>query len=302
MQKVVVEKNTDIDSLAKALDLVSKNGEIFIKNGFYKEKIIIKKDNIKIIGESKENVIIAFDDYSLKIHEDKRDYNTFRTATMIVKGNNCSLENISIMNLANEKKYHQAIALEVLGNNFKAKNCYFTSYQDTLFLGPLPDDLKIRYFNFLSKEELFIEGNVYSKFINCEIEGAIDFIFGSGSSLFENCTLISSDSGYVFAPSHSLFQNDGFYVLNCTFKKKNESVNNVYISRPWRSFGKTIILNCFFENHIIDGYDFWNNPHPEIYNRFYEYPFNNKRNKLIHFLNDLEYQDIIKEIKIKIKI
>lgn len=299
MKEIVVSKKSELCCINDALKYVDENGTIIIiKQGIYNEKIVINKSNIYLKGE--EGTIITYSDYSRKIHRDGRDYNTFRTPSVTILGENCSMENITILNTSKSASCGQAIALAVYGNHFKAKNCSFISEQDTLLLGPLPDDLKQRYFDFLTPKELFIDGSKYSKFESCCIEGNIDFIFGCGSSLFEKCKLISNGSGYVAAPSHSMFQNDGFNFLKCDFIKKFENIHNVYIARPWRAFGKVNILNCNFENHILDeGYTFWNNPHPEIFNRFYEYPLLNKRNKLIHTYSNEECQSLIKDLKEK---
>ncbi len=271
---------------------------IYIEEGIYNEKIIISVDNIKIIGKGK--VIFIYNDYAKKVHEDGRDYNTFRTQTFQVLSNNVTLENITIENKSIAKVHGQAIALSVLGNHFKAINCNLISEQDTLFLGPLPDDLKIRYTKFLKNEETFINGNLYSIFLNCNIEGNIDFIFGTGTSLFNNCNFISNGSGYVFAPAHSLFQEYGFYALNCNFIKKDNNINDVYIGRLWRPYGNLNLIDCTFVDHINElGYQSWNNLHPEVFNRIYEYPLINNREKYIHtFKNDayLKTLNLIKKI------
>ncbi len=299
MKKIVVSKDSSVCYINDAIKMADENGTIIkIKKGIYNEKVIINKPNILLKGE--EDVVITFNDYSRKIHSDGRDYNTFRTPSVTILGDNCKMENITIINNCKSSTCGQAVALAIYGNNFKAKNCTLISEQDTLFLGPLPDDLKERYFDFLSRNELFIEGSLYSKFESCTIEGNIDFIFGSGSSLFANCNLISNGSGYVIAPAHSMYQNDGFNFIDCNFIKKDGKINNVYIARPWRAFGKINILNCKFESHILEiGYTFWNNPHPEIYHRFYEYPLLANRNELIHTYNNEDFKSLIDELNLK---
>lgn len=302
MQEIIVKKNSKINTIEKALEIAYKNDikKIKICNGVYHEKIILKLNDIELIGENKAQVIITNDDYAKKIHSDGRDYNTFRTATLLVLGNNCTLKNLTILNPSESQTCSQAISLEVMGNKFKAQNCSFTSEQDTLLIGPLPDDLKERYTNFLSKEELFIEGSIYAKFTDCTIQGNIDYIFGTGSCLFANCELVSSGKGYVIAPAHSLFQQDGFNFINCHFFQVNLEPESVYIARPWRTFGKVNIINCTFDKHIKkEGYTSWNNKYPNVYNRIYEYPLLNSRVDWVKTYTAKEIEYLISEIQEK---
>lgn len=299
MKEIIVSKTGNIKTIKEALEICQFENDITIRvqEGIYHEKITIKNDNVIFIGENRKKVILDFDDYAFKIHEDGRDYNTFRTATCSILGNNCSMQNLTIRNTSVAKTCGQAIALEVYGNYFKANNIDIISEQDTLFLGPLQDDLKERYSTFLEKNKLFIEGNLYSKFKNCTIEGNVDFIFGTSSALFYNCSFVSNGKGYVFAPSHSLFQEIGFNAIECKFIAKNKDINDVYIARPWRRYGKINILNCKFAKHIKkEGYIKWNNPHPEIFNRFYEYPLKEKRISWINTYSKDEFTKLLKKL------
>lgn len=298
MNTIIVGKSEKIKSINEALNYLKEDDEntIFLKKGIYEEKIRLNSSNLVLEGESKDEVIILYHDYSKKIHEDKRDYNTFRTATIMVLGNNITFKNLTIKNDIKANFGGQAVALSIFANHFKAININILSEQDTLLLGPLPDDLKERYTNFLTNEELFIEGSLYSKFDNCYIEGNIDFIFGSGEALFRNCSLISNGKGYVSAPSHSLFQKYGFNFINCNYINKQNDIDNVYIARPWRSYGKNVVINCSFDKHIKkDGYTSWNNKHPENYIRFIEYPLNHTY-QYLKTLSTQELNDYLDEL------
>lgn len=299
MDIINVSKKNTINTIKKALSLVtSKNMTLInIDEGVYNEKITIDKDNIILKGKGINKTIITFDDYSKKIHQDGRDFNTFRTPTLKILGNNCKLFDLTIENSSTSKDKGQAIALANYGNKLVASNIKIISEQDSLFLGPLPDDLKERYSNFLTKKELFIEGNIYSKFSNCIIQGNIDFIFGCGEALFNECEIISSSSGYVTAPSHSMFQNLGFIFNNCHFKRMNDLVNDVNLSRLWRPYGKVYFINCFYDQHINkEGATNWNNKYPQIYSRIYEYPKKHNRVDWINNLNKDEYKELMDKI------
>ncbi|MEG1706978.1 MAG: pectinesterase family protein, partial [Clostridia bacterium] len=135
----------------------------------------------------------------------------------------------------------QCVALSVCGSNFVADNCIFTSTQDTLFCAPLPDDLVIRYLDFLPTNLNYIEGETVQKYINCTIVGSVDFIFGCANALFLKCNIVSINCGeswsYVVAPAHSLKQTIGFVFVECDFTSSSCSEKSVYLARPWRDFG-----------------------------------------------------------------
>ena len=62
---------------------------IYVKNGVYKEKIVIPSwlTNIEICGESVENTIITYDDHAnIRLVETNKPMGTFRTYTVKVEG------------------------------------------------------------------------------------------------------------------------------------------------------------------------------------------------------------------------
>jgi pectinesterase len=87
-------------------DLGEKEVKIYVKNGAYKEKLIIPswKIKISIIGENTENTIITFDDYSGKTNPSGEDalgnakFSTYTSFTVLVQGNDTQLENLTIIN------------------------------------------------------------------------------------------------------------------------------------------------------------------------------------------------------------
>ena len=88
----VSKDNTgDYNSIQQAIDSISPSCEretIFIKNGIYKERVEIKKDNITLIGESKEHTVITEGYYALMTMPDNSRRGTFRSYTFFVNANN----------------------------------------------------------------------------------------------------------------------------------------------------------------------------------------------------------------------
>ncbi len=257
--------NSIMEELAKY-----QNNEIihvYLANGVYYQKLRIYNDNITFTGESKTDTIISFDDYATKIHSDGKEYNTFRTPTMTILGNNVVLENMTIRNTAGYgKEISQAVALSLYGDLITLRDCNLEGYQDTLFCGPLPEDLTIRYQGFLPDEELNTK-LTHQRFLHCTIKGSVDFIFGSASALFEDCDIYALLPGYIAAPS--TYENAEIGLV--FYKSKIISITSeVYLARPWREHGCSIFCDCIFEGEFAkERYHDWN----KHKYRFYETPY-----------------------------
>ena len=263
------------DDLQHILDGLSAPTTIYLKSGIYNQKIEIKTDGVKLVGESRENTVITYGDFAKKIHEDGKEYNTFRTYTLCVTGEGCSLENLTVKN-SNTKpeEVGQCVALSVNCKSFYAENVNLISTQDTLFLAPFPDDLVIRYRGFIPHRQLHIEGKALHFFKSCKISGTVDFIFGCSEAYFKDCEIISlyekRGEGYIAAPAHPLAEDNAFVFLDCDLKAEGAEDNSVYLARPWRDFGKCVFLNCRADKHInSELFDKWNDTERDKSARFY---------------------------------
>ena len=249
---------------------------IYIEKGVYNQKVEILRDNVTVIGEGEETKI-TFSDYARKIHADGQEYNTFRTYTLCVTGNNVRLENFTVENSNTDPAaVGQCVALSVHGNNFSAVNMNLVSTQDTLFLSPFPDDLVVRYRGFIPHRQLYREGTNLHLFKNCKISGTVDFIFGCSEAYFLGCEIISlKDSrncGFVAAPAHPLAEDRGFTFIDCDFKCGGANEQTIYLARPWRDFGKCVFLNCKLGSHINgELFDKWNDTERDKSARFLYY-------------------------------
>lgn len=286
------------DSLESIINSSNSGDTIIISEGVYDEKVKITASNIIIKGEGK--VIIRNKDYYSKLHIDNKEYNTFRTYTLMVSGDNVTIDNVEIVNLSTpSRKYGQAVALHVLGNNFKLLNSKLISAQDTLFLAPLPLNLQEKYIGFLQNDEL--SGRwLKSYFYNCYIEGDVDYVFGASDTIFKNCHFHSISGhmhGYVFAPSHEKEMEFGFTVVDSKFTADKK--NSVLIARPWRDYGKVTIINSSFEDGIVikDGFDKWNNSTRDKTARFEYYNLNIDTTTFVKWAKELNIDDVDKYLK-----
>lgn len=213
---------------------------VFVKNGIYNEKVRIPECNthVTLVGESKENTIISFDDNFSKINTGRNS--TFFTYTVLVEGDDFSASNITFKNASGDNG--QAIALSVIANRAKVVNCNILGNQDTLYLSGK---------------------NAKQYFKDCYIEGTTDFIFGSATALFENCEIRSIKNSYITAASTPQDTTFGFVFKNCKLTAES-AATAVYLGRPWRIYAKTVYINCDMGNHIRpEGWHNWSKPEAE---------------------------------------
>jgi pectinesterase len=226
------EYRTIQEAVLAVRDFMQVSAVIFIKNGTYKEKLLIpsQKTNITLLGESKEGVVITYGDYS----GDAEKHSTYTSSTVRVQGNDFTAENITFENSAG--RVGQAVALHVEGDRATFRNCRMLGNQDTLFMA--------------------IE-NSRQYYQNCYIEGTTDFIFGSSTVVFEGCTIHSKTNSYITAASTWPRQPFGLVFLNCQLTAAPEATS-VYLGRPWRPNARTVFLHTAMGAHIRpEGWENW---------------------------------------------
>lgn len=281
MNKLFLSPKDDIQSI---LDGLTGPATIYLAEGTYRQKLVIRKNDLTIIGCGRETTVITYDDYARKPHPDGREFNTFRTFTVCVTGKRVRLENLTIENSnADPVKAGQCVALSVNGDFFHARNLDLKSTQDTLFTAPFPDDLVIRYSGltddptyydgFIPREQLYFEGAAVQVYENCRIYGTVDYVFGCAEAYFKNCDFISvcdgREIGYVAAPAHSLKQERGYTFIDCSFVNGGVGEGSVFLARPWRDFGKCEFINCSLGSHISPLlFDKWNDTYRDKTARF----------------------------------
>ena len=230
------------EAINSVRDLGKLRVKIFVKNGVYREKIIVPswKTNISLIGESKDSTIITWDDYSGKTNPGGTDaykkdkFSTYTSYTVLVQGNDFIAENLTIQNTAG--RVGQAVALHVDADRVSVKNCNILGNQDTLYT---------------AKE------NSRQYYQDCFIEGTTDFIFGEATAVFQNCTIKSLLNSYITAAATRASQTYGYVFFDCKLIA-DTTTKKVYLGRPWRPYAKTVFIHCEMGNHIVpEGWDPW---------------------------------------------
>jgi len=235
---VAQDGSGDYTSIQSAIDasrsFPDQRVTIFVKNGIYKEKIVVPAINtrLSIIGEDPEKTIITWNDYFNKINRGRNS--TFYTYTLVVIADDFYAENLTIENTAGP--VGQALALYVKGDRCVFRKCRILGDQDTLYT----DGLNSRHY-----------------FDGCYIEGTTDFIFGPATALFNDCTIHSKRDSYITAASTPEGKPFGYVFLNCKLTAAPEA-KKVYLGRPWRDYAKTVFMNCELGAHIIPaGWSNW---------------------------------------------
>ncbi|MBK0370885.1 pectinesterase family protein [Flavobacterium agrisoli] len=230
------------EAINKVRDHAEKRVVITIQAGTYNEKVVIPsfKRNITLKGADREKTIILFDDYSGKpfrgidVTGDTK-FSTYTSYTLFVQGNDCSLENLTIQNTAG--RVGQAVALHTEGDRVSVKNCSILGNQDTLYLA---------------------KAGTRNYFENCFINGTTDFIFGAATAYFKNCTIESLTNSYITAAS--TYQEDayGLVFVDCKLIAKDNTVDKVFLGRPWRPYAQTVFINTEMGSHILpEGWNPW---------------------------------------------
>ncbi|KAJ0079815.1 hypothetical protein Patl1_22338 [Pistacia atlantica] len=192
---------------------------IYVKKGVYNENIDMKK--------KKTNIMLVGDGIGATVVTGNRNFmqgwTTFRTATVAVSGRGFIARDMTFRNTAGPQ-HHQAVALRVDSDQSAFFRCSMEGYQDTLYAHSL------RQF-----------------YRECDIYGTIDFIFGNGAAVLQNCKIYSRvplPLQKVTITAHGRKnpnQNTGFSIQDSYILASQPT----YLGRPWKPFSRTVFINTY---------------------------------------------------------
>lgn len=247
-------------SVGQVLSAQTVNGGartiIFVRNGRYREKLTVDRPRITLLGESRDGVVLTYDANADTPSPGGGTYGTRGSFTLRLVAPDFRAENLTIENAfdydANTAKpdsdrtkvrNQQAVAVMTDLGSDRATfvNVKITGFQDTLFPNA---------------------GRSY--FYHCEISGNVDFIFGAGQAVFDDCDIVSRDrhsasnNGYISAPSTKAADRHGFLFIRSRLKKERAGMaaNSVTLGRPWHPFaatevnGSALFIACWMDDHI----------------------------------------------------
>ena len=250
---VAQDGSGDFTSVQQAIlavpDFRKKQTKIFIRNGYYREKIIIPetKDSLILIGEDKFKTILSFNNYASKSTGFGDQLGTSGSASVYVTPANFTAENITFENAAGP--VGQAVAVIVRSDKAKFINCRFLGFQDTLYTH---------------------KAGSRQYYKNCYIEGTVDFIFGASTAFFEECEIFCKNNGYITAPSTPQNTPFGYVFYKC--KISGENSHSFFLGRPWRPYGKATFIECEMSDVIRPlGWNNWGKVENERTATFSEY-------------------------------
>ncbi|XP_010039612.2 probable pectinesterase/pectinesterase inhibitor 21 [Eucalyptus grandis] len=224
-------------TIREALNEVPKKNNktfvIYIKEGVYKEKVLVDKKttNVMIIGDGPTKTVITG---SLNYVDGVQ---TCNTATFTAIGSYFIAKDIKFENSAGAEK-HQAVALRVQSDMSVIYNCHMDAFQDTLY------------------------AHAHRQFYrDCTISGTIDFIFGDALAVFQNCQMfvkkpLENQQCIVTASGRSERRSASAIVLqNCTISADPayyplRNINKAYLGRPWKDYSRTIIMQSQIDDLI----------------------------------------------------
>lgn len=217
------------------------NTTIFVKKGTYYEKdtIVTGKSHLLIQGEDKDSTIITYDDYSGLVVGGVT-IGTSTSQSVWVRASDVTFKDITIQNTSTAA---QAVAINIQADRVAFIHCNLLGYQDT-------------YYTWNS-------GRVYNK--NCLIAGTVDFIFGSGTALFDSCEIRERrNTGTLTAAATNANLAFGYVFKDCKITNDSigydgNAITTFYFGRPWQNFPQTVFINCYEPSTInSDGWLSWN--------------------------------------------
>ena len=147
--------------------------------------------------------------------------------TIKILASNMKFENLTIQNLVTVER---AVAVNITNSADKIifKDCNIYGHQDTYYFW-----------------------NCYRVYhVNCKITGSVDYIFGTGTALFDNCQLvINRNGGVLTAASTTSNLTYGLVFRGCTITSDatgfdSAPITSFYLGRPWQNNPKTVFLYC----------------------------------------------------------
>jgi pectin methylesterase-like acyl-CoA thioesterase len=92
-----------------------------------------------------------------------------------------------------------------------------------------------------------------SYFTHCVVAGNVDFIYGDGNAVFDDCEIHSTlhaAGGYLTAQGKHLADQQSTFVFNHCHLTAEPGEQHVFLGRPWRDYASVVYLHCVMDGHI----------------------------------------------------
>ena len=254
MYIIAKDGSGDFASVQAAVDAAPSGGRtpfiLLVREGVYHERVIVNRDNLRIIGESAGRTVITASACARDPDGEGRPKGTFLSATLLVTGSNVEVENLTVRNDAGDgDAVGQAVAVYAAGDRGVWRGVRMIAAQDTLFCGPTMPKVARDALPRVIPEGVpsvgdcpVVPGRQY--FEDCFIQGDVDFIFGPYRCWFERCTLhMNARGGWYTAANTPEDSPYGMVFSHCRLTGAC-APGAAYLGRPWRPFARTVFLHC----------------------------------------------------------
>jgi len=200
---------------------------ITIAPGTYRETVTVPQDKPYIsfagTGSSASDVLIVGD-------HSAGEYGTSGSATVFIYGDDFTASNLTISNDFDEtttEDGHQAVALKVGADRAVFSNVEVLGDQDTLLIN-----------------------SDRSYFVDSYIEGTVDFIFGSGTAVFDSCDIYEKrDTGGPITAAKTDADNDyGFLIYRSDITGATDATTQ--FGRPWGPDAQVVVRESTLSSSI----------------------------------------------------
>lgn len=263
----------DFSSVQAAVDALPVSAPaprtLFVRAGEYREKVVVNKDNVRIVGEDAARTALVFSDSARSVDAFGTPLGTFRSYTLLVSGRDVTLENLTIRNDAGDGRLMgQAVAAYAAGDRGVWRRCRLIGCQDTLFLGPITLDVAAAAAPRALPQGVAHAGDcsdVFGRqyFEDCYVQGDVDFIFGSYRAWFARCTLFMNARGGMYTAANTAEASPyGFVFDHCVLTGACAAAA-AYLGRPWRAHARTVFLSCEMDACVSpQGFMDWDESRP----------------------------------------
>lgn len=252
------------DAIKAVPDKSDERTVLHLKPGVYEGQIIVPKEkqNITLEGEGTDKSIISYG-YNTNEPNPPSTEKFFGGTGIVVQSDGFIAHDMTFRNISGD--HGQALALRIDGDKAIIHDCRLLGWQDTLMVN---------------------NGRQY--FVNDYIEGRVDFIYGSGTAVFDRCEIHSKNGGHVTAASTPEDHPFGLVFLDCKLTgdkiawdpattnpattQKARVTPIADLGRPWRPNASVTYIRCEMGDHIKpEGWNNWGRESNEKTARYSEY-------------------------------
>ncbi|XP_042001164.1 pectinesterase/pectinesterase inhibitor PPE8B-like [Salvia splendens] len=238
---VAADGSGNFSSVAEAVraapEYSARKYVIYVKRGVYEEYVEVgkKKWNIMMIGDGADATVISGNRSFVD------GWTTYRSTTFAAKGQGFIARDMTFENTAGPRK-HQAVAYRSDSDRSVLYRCNVRGYQDTLYSH--------------SMRQFYRE---------CKISGTVDFIFGDGKAVFQNCEItarngLPNQKNTITAQGRKDYSEEtGFSIQFCNISAEPGIAIPTYLGRPWKLYSRTVVMQSYIGSAVRpEGWLEWN--------------------------------------------